>query len=92
MSQSESKQPIFEEYPVVDCEDCQSYWKDECDGTPVGSEKVCKAFKATRRRDIPLKTEWLLRGYKRLTIGLLMGCAAEMCLAIAFLLLYWRLT
>ena len=92
MNQSESKQPIFEEYPTVDCEDCQSYWKEECDGTPVGSEKVCKAFKATRRTDIPLQIKSLQKASKRLTKGLLMICAAEICLAIAFLLLYWRLT
>lgn len=38
---------------VKECNDCQHYWTDACDGTPVGSEKRCIAFKATRRVDIP---------------------------------------
>lgn len=92
MSAEQSKPPIFEEYPVVNCNECKSYLLEECDGTPVGSERLCKAFKATRRTDIPLQIKSLQKASKRLTRGLLMVCAAEMCLAIAFLLLYWRLT
>lgn len=92
MSQSESKQPIFEEYPVVDCNECKSYLSEECDGTPVGSERLCKAFKSTRRTDIPLQIKSLQKASKQLTRGLLMVSAAQICLAIALLILHWRLT
>jgi hypothetical protein len=92
MGQSESKQPIFEEYPTVDCEDCQSYWTDECDGTPVGSEKVCKAFKATRRTNTPLQIKSLQKGYKTLREGLLALCIAYVMLAVFMFMMWWSLT
>ena len=43
---------IFDEYQV-DCNECQSYWLDQCDGVKVGSQKACTAFKAIRRTNIP---------------------------------------
>lgn len=43
---------IFDEYQV-DCNECQSYWLDQCDGVSVGSQKACTAFKAIRRTDLP---------------------------------------
>ena len=92
MNQSESKQPIFEEYPVVDCNECKSYLSEECDGTPVGSEKVCKAFKATRRTDIPLQIKSLQKASKRLTRGLLMVSAAEILLSIGVLIIWLVIT
>lgn len=50
-SKQENKQ-IFEDYPEVDCNACECYWTNQCDGAPVGSEKPCKTFKATRRVDV----------------------------------------
>jgi hypothetical protein len=77
------KQPIFEEYPPVTCENCKSYWDETCDGTPVGTERLCKAFKATRRVDIPLQIQslqnactWLLWGY----VGNLLLFVGHVCL------------
>lgn len=55
---SEPKQ-IFDDFPRVDCNDCQHYWSDTCDSVPVGSEKRCTSFLATKRVDIPLQIEWL---------------------------------
>ena len=86
------KQPIFEEFPTVDCNECEHHWTNTCDGTPVGSDRLCKTFKAIRQTDIPLQIQMLWKASKRLTRGLLMISAAEICLAIAFLLLYLRLT
>jgi hypothetical protein len=43
---------VFDDFPRVDCYDCQHYWRDTCDGVPVGSEKPCNSFVATRRVDL----------------------------------------
>lgn len=43
---------IFDEYQV-DCNDCQHYWTDTCDGVKQGSTKACTSFLATRRTNIP---------------------------------------
>lgn len=50
---------VFDDFPRVDCNDCQHYWTDACDGVPVGSQKPCTSFLATKRVDIPLQIEWL---------------------------------
>ena len=44
---------VFDDFPKVDCNECEPYWTGACDGVPVGSEKRCTAFKATRRVNIP---------------------------------------
>lgn len=54
---SESKR--FEDWNEVNCNDCQHYWTDACDGVPVGSEKRCTSFLATKRVDIPLQIKSL---------------------------------
>lgn len=43
---------IFDEYQV-DCNDCQHYWTDTCDGVKQGSTKACTSFLATRQTNIP---------------------------------------
>lgn len=47
------KKQIFDDFPEVDCNQCECYWTNQCDGTPIGSEKPCKTFKAIRRVSIP---------------------------------------
>ena len=92
MNQSESKQPIFEEYPTVDCNECEHHWTNTCDGTPVGSERLCKMFKAIRGTDIPLQIKLLQKASKRLTRGLLMVSAAEILLSIGVLIIWLVIT
>ena len=44
----------FDDYKEVnECTNCESWWTSQCDGTPEGSERPCKAFKATRKVKIP---------------------------------------
>jgi hypothetical protein len=50
---------IFDDFFKVDCNDCQHYWTDACDGVYKGSEKRCNSFVATRRVDIPEQIKWL---------------------------------
>ena len=49
---------VFDE-SYVDCNQCQNYWNDSCDGTPTHQIRPCTAFKATRHTDIPLQLERL---------------------------------
>ena len=56
---------IFDDYNV-DCNDCQRYWNDQCDGVKQGSTRLCKEFLATRRTNIPDQIEKLSQ---RLTIA-----------------------
>jgi hypothetical protein len=57
---------IFEDFPEVDCNACDCYYTNQCDGTPTGSEKPCKTFKAVRRVDIPLQIKDAQNGLERL--------------------------
>ena len=65
---NESK--IFDDY-LVDCNECQSYWLDQCDGAKVGSQKACTAFKAVRRTDLPEQIENLEKRLVRAETGFL---------------------
>ena len=58
---------VFDEQ-YVDCNSCEHYHNNTCDAVPVGSERTCTAFKATRRVDIPQQIKSLrndVRGIKR---------------------------
>lgn len=52
---------VFDDYPLVDCNECRSYWDSSCDGTPVKKERKCTAYVATRRTDIPRQMRELKR-------------------------------
>lgn len=67
MSQSNSHK-IFDEYEV-ECNDCQRYWLDQCDGTPEATERHCTSFIATKKVDIPMRVKRLENTVK--TLG---GC------------------
>lgn len=56
--------------PDVDCNECERYWINQCEGAKLGSVRTCKEFLATRRTNIPLEIKrlqiafkWLTRGY-----------------------------
>ena len=47
---------IFDDFPTVDCNECERYWLNQCDGVKPSSEaqKVpCNSFLATRKVVIP---------------------------------------
>ena len=52
------KPPIFDE-SYVECNDCECYWNNSCDGSPERTERTCTAFKATRGIDIPPRVKTL---------------------------------
>ena len=51
---SEKKQTRFEEWEVVECNDCERWWTNQCDGAK-GDKRVCNSFLATRSVMIPQK-------------------------------------
>lgn len=50
---------IFEEVEV-DCNDCQAYWLNQCDGASNHTTK-CVSYIPTKRVDIPVKIQALER-------------------------------
>ena len=58
----------FDDWPKVDCEECERWWTNQCDGASKGSSKPCNVFLATRRTSLPLDVARLsqaVRGLKR---------------------------
>jgi hypothetical protein len=75
---------IFDEYHV-DCNECQRYWLDQCDGTPEDVQKPCTSFIATKKVDIPERIKVLEKRLQSLT-----GCVLVMNIIIIFhLLSHW---
>lgn len=58
---------IFDDFPTVDCNECESWWLNQCDGVTEGPQKLCTAFKAVRRVNIPSEIERLRSALKCLT-------------------------
>jgi hypothetical protein len=56
----------FDEWETVDCNDCKRYLDETCDGTLQGSQRLCKAFLATRRVDLPLQVKSCQKGLESL--------------------------
>ena len=50
------KSTIFDDWSdVIDCNECEEWWTNSCDGVSQGSERPCKTFKAIRRVSIPIE-------------------------------------
>lgn len=54
----------------VDCNDCEKYWLNQCDGVCKARERQCTAFKATRSVVIPEQIKSLKKRLKWLTRAL----------------------
>jgi hypothetical protein len=68
MKQEKSKSPSrFDEWDeIVDCNDCQHYYDNTCDGVSKGSTRLCKQFKAVRGINMPEEIKSLQNGLKSL--------------------------
>lgn len=58
------KQKFDDWSDVKDCNDCECWWVNQCDGLPTGVERTCTAFKATRRVNIPEEIKSLRKALK----------------------------
>ena len=62
---------IFDE-EYVDCNNCEHYHNNTCDAVPVGSERTCTAFKATRKEDIPQQIKSLTNDLREIKMGVVL--------------------
>lgn len=60
------KKKVFDDFKEVDCEECESWQLNQCDGVPVGSQRSCTAYKAVRRLNTPQEIKALQKGLERL--------------------------
>lgn len=49
----------FDNWDYVDCNKCQHYWNDTCDGVHTSKIEPCQSFLATRTSNIPKQIESL---------------------------------
>ena len=66
---------VFDEFPTVDCNECERWWLDQCDGvkaTEKGSKRACSTFIATRQLIIPKQIESLQKRVKLLGWALIL--------------------
>lgn len=77
------KLKVFDDFPTVDCEECESWQLNQCDGVPVGSQRSCTAYKAVRRLNTPLQIKALQKGYKDLRMASIINSVAIILLALA---------
>ena len=78
---------IFDDFPTVDCNECEScerWWLNQCDGVSVGSTKPCNSFLATRSILIPKQLKSLQRRIDWLSV-----IVAVLCL-IKIISVIWR--
>lgn len=58
MDSTTNSHKIFDEFEV-ECNGCQRYWTDQCDGVKPDTTKSCSSYLATRNMDIPHKVKKL---------------------------------
>lgn len=75
MNPIENSHKIFDDYDV-DCNTCESYWDNQCDGVKVGTTRNCTSYKATRKIDVVSTISELKDKVKSLQVaGVIMGIA-----------------
>ena len=73
------KPKVFDDFYMVDCNECENYWTNACDAVPKGANRSCNSFKATRSIVIPKKIERLESALKSLSFGVI-------CLGVALVI------
>lgn len=72
----DNERKVFEDWEEVDCNQCERYWLNQCDGVKCSNkaQKVpCNSFLATRRVVIPKQIEKLNKEvfWLKLSVGIL---------------------
>ena len=84
MTESNEMKPKRFEFPEVDCNECEHYWVNQCDGSNLGSKRLCKEFLATRQSNIPLEIKSLRNDLKWVKQAILL-------LLVALIIITWRM-
>lgn len=82
-----STKQIFEDFPVVDCNRCELYYIDQCDGVSEAKKRPCNSFKATRKVIIPEQIKKLQKSIKILSWSVII---TNLTLAIILTCFFWR--
>lgn len=81
-----SETKIFDDFPTVDCNECELYWINQCDGVHKAQKRSCTTFKATRGVVIPEEIKWLKTRLKRLTGALIVLGVFQLLILILIIL------
>ena len=81
----------FSDWESVDCNNCEAWWMNTCDGVPEGSTRHCNGFKATRSVILPAKLEALRKAFRSLTTGVIILGALVGVLISAVGYMFWCL-
>ena len=81
----------FSDWESVDCNNCEAWWMNTCDGVPEGSTRHCNGFKATRSVILPAKLEALRKAFRSLTAGVIILGALVGVLISAVGYMFWCL-
>lgn len=84
-----SKQKRFDEWEEVDCNSCERYWINQCDGAQKAQKRTCTSFKATRDIIIPQEIKWLKTRLKRLIGAVVILGAYQVIMTIIILIYYF---
>lgn len=61
----EAENKFFDSWDV-DCNSCQEYYNNTCDGSKIGKTVNCKSYYATRKTDLPQRIDENKNEIKRL--------------------------
>lgn len=77
----------FDDFPTADCNECEHWWLNQCDGVQKAQKRPCTTFKATRSVVIPQEIKWLRTRLKWLIMALVCLGISQ---AITILILYFE--
>lgn len=79
----------FDEWEEVDCNSCEKYWINQCDGVQKAQKRHCTSFKATRDIVIPLEIKRLKTCLKWLIGALCVLGLYQVVMSIIILIYYF---
>lgn len=72
----------FDDWIKIDCEQCERWWQNQCDGVCEGENRPCNSFLATRSVILPSQIKRLQSEIKHLKIGVCLLCVAIIILTL----------
>lgn len=85
------EQKIFDDFPQVDCNECELYWLNQCDGVHKARERTCNSFKASRCVVIPEQIKSLQKRLKWLVGALVVLGVIQLVMFIIILKYYFSI-
>ena len=84
-----NKAKRFDEWEEVDCNSCEKYYLNQCDGVQKAQKRSCTSFKATRGIVIPQEIKWLKTRLKWLIGALVILGGYQLLMTIIILIYYF---